>query len=168
MSTENEVEHDREHTTGPVGVPLDVQVAIHTVQLAAGVKAFAELRADITSAKAEAGARFAKFEERTMPKPIPWLSVVFGCIAVLTTVLGGWWGLSQQFSDRPTRTEIKASAGEQQKSLDQQAAELRTVRDQQTEQRVLLNTVRDEVKDTGRKIDQLLQKDSSPAPGRGR
>jgi hypothetical protein len=168
MNTENETDHDREHTTGPVGVPLDVQVAIHTVQLAAGAKSFAELRGDIVRTQTGLSADLAQLKERIMPKPINWLSVVFGCIAVLTTILGAWWGLSQQFSDRPTRTEIKASAGEQQKSLDQQAAELRTVRDQQTEQRILLNTVRDEVKDTGRKIDQLLQKDSAPAPGRSR
>jgi hypothetical protein len=164
MSTEDDSNLEREHVTGPVGVPLETQVAIHSVQLANGQKEFARMRDEMAAMKAS----HKEIEVRILPKPINWMTLVFGGVSVLVVILGAWWTLSQQFSDRPTRSEFKSATSDQQKSLDQQATELRTVRDQQTEQRVILNTVREEVKETGHKIDLLLQDNGSDTPRRAR
>jgi hypothetical protein len=157
MSDMDEIDDDKQHSTGPVGVPIETQLAIHSMQLSNGVKVFAELREEIGEVKAHFREEVGEIKAKMMPKPINWTTIVLGGISVLVTILGAWWALSEKFAARPTREEIKSAVGDQQKSLEQQSNELRTVRDQQTEQRVILNTLREEVKDTGKKIDLLLQ-----------
>ncbi len=153
---------EQRETTGPVGVPINTQLALHDMRLRNGQKTFAELRGDISNLEATVSA----IKNELKPKPVNWTTLVFGGIGILTAILGALWTLSIYFSDRPTRSEIKEYVIETRAAQERQGTEITTIRDQQTAQRVLLDNLRDETKDTGKKIDLLLQHNlAAPATG---
>lgn len=149
--------------TGPVGVPIRDRLLVHEMQLANGQKAFIELRESVK----ELAGKQAATEAKMQPKPTNWMAVGGFAFTVLMVVLTSIWTLNTLFSDRPTRAELREGAAEQKKATADQADDLREVREKQTEQRVILDGVREEVRDTSRKLDILIQNDKAAAP-RGR
>lgn len=151
-----------EITTGPVDLPTETRFLIHEMKFRNGQKAMADMRGDIGRLREDVAA----MEEKTRPKPTNWLAVGSFAVGILISILGAWWTLSEKFNDRPTRGELKEATEGQRKAIEDQGADLREFRDKQTEQRVILETVREEVRDTARKMDVLIQ-DKNQAP-RGR
>lgn len=148
-----------EITTGPVDLPTETRFLIHEMKFRNGQKAMADIRGDIGRLREDVAA----MDEKMRPKPTNWFTVATFAAGTLITILGAWWTLSTMFNDRPTRGELKDATENQRKAIEEQAADMREVRDKQTEHRVILETVREEVRDTARKMDVLIQdKNHSP------
>ncbi len=155
MSDRRQSEHDGDRDrieTGPVAMSLETRMAIHEIRLQNGQKAFDQLRDKMTSV-----------EVKMAPKPVNYVGITSIGIGLLLAAVTALWGLSVLFSDRPTRDEVERQVQEQRKAIDEQSGELRTMSDRQTEQRVILDTVRSDVQDTSRKLDILISNDRAAA-----
>lgn len=106
------------------------RLALHEERFANGQKAFHELREELAKVK---------------PKPISMVSVFSIGFGVLMALFGAIWSLSELFSEKATKAEVKEVMIESRKTTEQQI-----------EQRVLLNGVSAEVKEMSRKIDVLI------------
>ena len=132
---------------------LEAKAAVHDVQLENGQKAFAAMTSKIN-----------ELDKAVTPKPIHWPTIIFGGIGVLGSLVGVVWLLAFLFSDRPTRGDVDKSIDSQRQILQTQATDIRELRDQQIEQKMLIKAVETQVGETDRKIDVLLNNTAPAAP----
>lgn len=109
------------------------KLGAHEQALESGRRAFDQLR----DSNAALDSRVKDLE----PKRPNYLQLGGFLLAILLAILTAWWKLSAMFSDRPTREELAGQQAQQQLLLQQQAEEIRAIRDRQIEQSVYLQQI---------------------------
>lgn len=118
--------------------------AEHEVRFGNGREVMAEMKMEINALK---------------PKAPDWVKVLGVAVGMLGATLGAHYWLIEQFNDRPTGLQIEkafhehATAGHPDTQRD-----INTIRETQTEQRVILDGLKTTVAGQGEKLDLILER----------
>jgi hypothetical protein len=125
-------------------VALKQKNAEHEVRFGNGREVMAEMKADIAALK---------------PKAPDWLKLLGFAAGLLVATLGAYIWLIEQFNGRPTGVQLEKAFHEHGDSGHASTQrDINTIRDVQTEQRVILDGLKQTVSDQGQKLDLILQR----------
>lgn len=125
-------------------VEVSKKIAEHEVRFGNGREVMAEMKAEI---------------EKLKPKSPDWLKVL-GVLAsfFVTTLVAHYW-LIEQFNDRPTDVQVEKAFHEHSTNGHSGTQrDINTIRDTQTEQRVILDGLESTVSKQGQKLDLILER----------
>jgi cytoskeletal protein RodZ len=132
-------------------VEVKERVAGHEVRLSNGRKVMGELRSEV---------------EQLKPKAPDWLKLLLAGLSIIGVLMGAQLWLTDRFSERPTNGQLEKRFSPIEASEEKTSKEIRNIRDEQIEQRALINHVKEAQKDQSEKIEEVL--DRLPKRRRGR
>lgn len=97
--------------------------------------------------------------KRIAPKPPQTVKIVSVALALAITAAGGLWALADRISARPTDHEMLRSIETHEKNGHRETAmKVVEIRIEQSQQKILLEGVKETQKEQGKKLDALLER----------
>jgi hypothetical protein len=119
-------------------------IAEHEVRFGNGREVMADMKAEINALK---------------PKAPDWVKMLGVLAGFFAATLGAHYWLIEQFNDRPTDVQIEKAFHEHSTNGHSETQrDINTIRDTQTEQRVLLDGLETTVSHQGEKLDLILER----------
>lgn len=123
---------------------LKQKIAEHEVRFGNGREVMAELKTELATLK---------------PKAPDWLKLLGFAGALLVATLGAHFWLIEQFNDRPTGIQLEKAFHEHGDTGHASTQrDINMIRDTQTEQRVILDGLKQTVSGQGQKLDLILER----------
>lgn len=119
-------------------------IAEHEVRFGNGREVMAEMKAEINTLK---------------PKAPDWVKMLGVLAGGFAATLGAHYWLIEQFNDRPTDVQVEKAFHEHSTNGHAETQrDINTIRDTQTEQRVILDGLEKTVTNQGQKLDLILER----------
>lgn len=155
---------------------LEDAVNEHRIRLENGSHVFQDMRkehedfkGDVTDRAEKAEISMAERIAELTPMPPSPLKVASLVLTVVAMAGGALWGLSTMLNDRPTTEQIKEVLEvHQDHGHEDTKMEIRAIRDVQSEQKVQIEEIAEDVGETDKKLDELLERVPHPDSPRGR
>ncbi len=124
-------------------VEVKEKVAGHEIRFDNGRKIMGDIKADLNALK---------------PKAPDWLKLLLAGLTIIGILMGGQLWLTDRFNDRPTKKALEKRINPIKVSQEKTSKEIRGIRDEQIEQRTLINHVKETQDKQDEKLSDILDR----------